>query len=274
MFNLRLAPAAFAAIATLSGGAAAAQTVDEIVAKHLQARGGYDKIKAIQTLKITRTVATPFTNVKVVVYKKRPSLVRFEQTATGQTTAVARGINAEAAWDTGPGGKITTRAAQFANEARDTDADFDGLLVDWKEKGHTVALEGKETFTGWEGYKLKVTTKNGVVRNIFIDTKTFLDRRHTGTVNLPPPPNAPAGAPPRQYNFVADYSDWKDVNGVKFAFAVDEDRSGQREPAQSFATYTEKIEANVPIDDAMFSPPAGSGAGVVQAFRPAVVRQP
>jgi hypothetical protein len=258
MFTLRHAAAALAAVATLSGGAAAAQTVDEIVAKHLQARGGYDKIKAIQTLKITRTVATPFTNIKVVVFKKRPAQVRFEQTATGQTTAVARGINADAAWDTGPGGKIITRAPQFANEARDIDADFDGLLVDWKEKGHTVVLEGKEAFTGWEAYKLKVTTKNGAVRNIFIDTKTFLDRRHSGTVNLPPPPNAPAGAPPRQYNFTADFSDWKDVNGVKFAFAVDEDRSGPRDPAQSFATYTEKIEANVPMEDTLFAPPSAT----------------
>ena len=45
---------------------------------------------------------------------------------------------------------------------------------------------------------------------------------------------------------------------MKFAFAVDEDRVG-REPSQSFATYTEKIEVNVPMEDAMFAPPAPSG---------------
>jgi hypothetical protein len=249
--------AAAAAATTLLPVSASAQSVDEIVAKHLQARGGYDKIKAIQSLKMTRTVATPFTSVKVVVFKKRPALVRFEQTAAGQTTAVARGINAEAVWDTGAGGKITTRAAQFASEAREIDADFDGLLVDWKEKGHSVTFEGKEAMTGWEGLRLKITTKGGVVRHIYIDTKTYLDRRHTGTVNLPPPPNAPAGSPGRQYNFVSDFSDWKEVNGVKFAFAVDEDRVGPREPAQSFATYTEKIEANVPMEDTIFAPLLG-----------------
>jgi hypothetical protein len=249
------------AAAALVAVPASAQNVDEIVAKHLQARGGYDKIKAIQSLKITRTVATPFTSVKVVVFKKRPALVRFEQTVAGQTTAVARGINADAVWDTGPGGKITTRPEKFAQEARDTDADFDGLLVDWKEKGHTVSLEGKEAMTGWDAYKLKVTTKGGTVRNVYIDTKTFLDRRHTGTVNLPPPANAPAGAQPRSYDFTADFSDWKDVNGVKFPFAVDEDRVGPREPAQSFATYTEKIEVNVPVEDAIFAPATSPSAG-------------
>jgi hypothetical protein len=244
--------------ASLLAVPASAQSVDDIVAKHLAARGGYEKIKAIQSLKITRTVATPFTSIKVVVFKKRPALVRFEQTPLGQTAAVARGINAETVWDTGAGGKVTTRAAQFASEAREIDADFDGLLVDWKEKGHTVALEGKEAMTGWEGYKLKVTTKGGVVRHIYIDTATYLDRRHAGTVTLPPPANAAAGAPPRQYNFVSDFSDWKEVNGVKFPFAVDEDRVGPRDPAQSFATYTEKIEANVPMEDTIFAPPSGS----------------
>ena len=257
---LTASTAAIAAAATLLAVPASAQSVDEIVAKHIAARGGYDKIKAIQSMKITRTVATPFSSVKVVVFKKRPALVRFEQTAAGQATANVRGINADAAWDTGPGGKITTRTAQLASEARETDADFDGLLVDWKEKGHTVTLEGKEQMTGWEGYKLKVTTKSGVVREIYIDTATYLDRRHAGTVTLPSPPNAPAGAKPRQYNFTSDFSDWKEVNGVKFAFAVDEDRVG-REPSQSFATYTEKIEINVPIEDAMFAPPAAPSGG-------------
>ena len=154
-----------AAAASLLAVPASAQSVDDIVAKHLAARGGYEKIKAIQSLKITRTVTTPFTSKdKVVIFKKRPALFRFERTATGQTAPVPRGINADAVWDTGPGGKIITREAQFASEAREIDADFDGLLVDWKDKGHTVALEGKEPMTGWEGYKLKVTTKGGVVR--------------------------------------------------------------------------------------------------------------
>ena len=253
--------AAAVAIATVCASPVSAQSIDEIVAKHVQARGGYDKIKAIQTVKITRTVATPFTSVKVVVFKKRPSLIRFEQTAAGQTTAVPRGINADAVWDIGAGGKVTTRAAQFATEAREIDADFDGLLVDWKEKGHTVTLEGKEALTGWEAYKLKLTTKGGVVRYIYIDTKTYLDRRHTGTVTLPAPAAAPPGSPPRQYDFVSDFTDWREVNGVKFPFAVDEDRVGKREPAQSFATYTEKIEINVPMEDTLFAPPTPPSGG-------------
>jgi hypothetical protein len=230
---------------------ASAQSVDELVQKYYAARGGYDKIKAIQTLKVKRLVATPFAKVNVVIYKKRPQLYRNEQAPTGQPM-VARGINPEAAWDTGAGGKITLRSEPLATESRELDADFDGLLVDWKEKGHTVALEGTEKLTAGEAYKLKVTTKGGAVRYIYLDAKTFLDRRHVGKMNLPSPP----GAPPRSLDVVWDFSDWRDVNGVKFPFAIDEERSGPRDPTQSFAAYTEKIEANLPMEDSLFAIPA------------------
>ena len=62
--------------------------------------------------------------------------------------------------------------------------DFDGLLVDWRAKGHTVAYEGKQALTGTETHKLKVTTKAGAVRYIYLDTTTYLDRRHRASWNL------------------------------------------------------------------------------------------
>jgi hypothetical protein len=242
-------------------GAAAivsAQTVDEIVAKHIQARGGYEKIKAIQSVRMTRTVATPFTSVQVIVLKKRPNLIRFEQTPKGQTTSTARGINAEAAWDTAAGGKIVTRPDKVAIEGRETDADFDGLLVDWKEKGHTVVLEGTEEYAGSPAYKLKVTTKSGSVRNVFVDTKTFMEVGMTGTALLPQMDPKTKEFRTQQSSFI--YSDFRDVNGVKFPFSIDEERIGGP-ITQSFATYTDKIEVNVPIEDSLFATPAAAPSG-------------
>src|SRR5688572_18995435 len=101
---------------------AAAQSVDEIVAKHVEARGGRQKLKAIQTIKITRTVATPFSDVRVILYKKRPNLFRAEQGPVKSAAALTpRGVNAEAAWDTGPGGQVVKRPDDAAAEARDLD---------------------------------------------------------------------------------------------------------------------------------------------------------
>ncbi|MEO6214117.1 MAG: hypothetical protein ABIP65_10870 [Vicinamibacterales bacterium] len=235
-----------------------AQTVDELVTRHVDARGGYEKLKAVKTLKMTRTVATPFSSVTLIVLKKRPNLIRWEQTPQGQTQAIPRAINATAAWDTVAGGKVVPRAEPMATEGREIDGDFDGLLVDWKEKGHLVAFEGREPSTGGDMFKLKVTTQSGAIRYVYLDAKSGLEVRQTGRVALGPDPKTKA----MRYNDVSfTFSDWKVVDGVRFPFAIDEERTGGG-ITQSFATFTDKIEVNVPVDDAIFavpSPPAGGG---------------
>jgi hypothetical protein len=223
-----------------------AQTVDEIVARHIAARGGKEKLAAIHTVKMTRTVASGIgTTLRVIVYKKRPNLFRLEQgPAQSNAPLIPRGINGEGVWDTVQG-KIVPRDARLSAESRDVDGDFDGVLVDWKEKGHSVVLAGKETLPGGEALKLNVTLKSGLTRTIYLDARTYLERRHTGVLNLP-------GG--RQFDVTIDFDNWRDVNGVKFPFDITEERTG-KEPVVNLVTYTESIEVNVPMDDAMFAPP-------------------
>ena len=244
--------AAIVAAVTLVPVAGSAQTVDEIVQKYYAARGGYDKIKAIQTLKIAQTVANPFSSTKVVIFKKRPGLDRWEMLPAGQSAVIPRVINAEGAWDTQQG-KVVARPEIMVKEDRDFDADIDGPLVDWKAKGHTLTLEGTEKVGNGSAYKLKLVTKSGATREIFIDSKTNLPVRETGRMSLPPDPRGN----PRYNEHVFVYSDWRDVNGVKFPFAVDEERTGGP-ITQSFAVYTEKIEVNVPMEEALFAPLTGT----------------
>jgi hypothetical protein len=239
-----------AAVCTIAAAAPAdAQTVDELVGRHIEARGGYDRLRAIETLRITRTVATPFSDVKVILYKKRPNFYRAEQGPTdGSAPLVPRGVNSTTAWDT-IRGRIELRPEAAAAEARELDGDFDGLLVDWRDKGHTVTYEGREKLPSGDTHKLKVRTKSGAERIIYLDATTYLERRQTGVLNLP-------GG--RQFDVVIDFGNYQEVNGVKFAYDINEDRTG-KEPSLSYVTYTEKIEANVPMDDALFAPPAPAG---------------
>lgn len=241
-------------VSILGATAASAQTVDELVAKHVAARGGAEKLKAIETMKITRTIATPFTSVQVVMFKKRPSLLRIEQTPKGQSQASVRGINAEAAWDVAQG-KVVTRPEVIAIEGREIDGDLDGLLVDWQAKGHTVTYEGKEKVGLNDAYKLKVTTKGGTVRDVYLDANTFLEAQVVGKVRLPA--LDPKTKEHRFYTTTLVYSDYRDVNGVKIPFSIDEERI-EGPITQSFAVYTDKVEVNVPMDDSLFAPPASA----------------
>jgi hypothetical protein len=48
------------------------------------------------------------------------------------------------------------------------------------------------------------------------------------------------------------FGDYREVAGVKFPFAIDDERDG---PGQTYAIYVQKIEPNVSIEDAVFDPP-------------------
>ena len=84
MLNLRGTVAGLIGLISIaSTGAVQAQTVDEIVARHIEARGGEARLKAVQTIKMTRTVAAGIGSaLKVTVYKKRPALMRLDQQST------------------------------------------------------------------------------------------------------------------------------------------------------------------------------------------------
>jgi hypothetical protein len=153
-------------------------------------------------------------------------------------------MNGDAVWDVVQG-KPLPRQAQLAAEARDVEGDFDGWLVDWKVKGHSVTFTGVEASPGGDLLKLAVTLKSGLARTVYLDARTYLDRRHTGVLNLP---NG------RTFDVTIDYDNWRDVEGVKFPFDITEERIS-KEPVVTLVTYTEKIEVNVPMDDGLFAPP-------------------
>jgi hypothetical protein len=227
----------------LVSGGASAQTVDEIVAWHIDARGGKAALEAIQTVRIERTIAATFNDLDVVIYKKRPALYRSEVKPEGSAAPpTVRGF-AETAWET-VGGKTAVRDGAAAVEQRELDADFDGILVNYRDKGHSVALEGRQRAGATDAWKLKVTLKSGAVRYVYLDAATWLDSRHEGTIEI---------GPNRRVETTITFGDWREVGGVKFPFAIDEERKA---PGQTFTTYTRKIEVNVPMDDAIFRMPS------------------
>jgi hypothetical protein len=221
---------------------ASAQTADELVAKYVEARGGLAKLRAIQTVRIERTIGAVFNNIDAVIYKKRPSFYRSEQRVNGSPDVTVRGF-ADTAWET-VSGKTSVRQGAAPVEQREVDGDFDGFLVDYRDKGHTVALEGRQRVGGTDAWKLKVTMKSGAVRYVYLDAATFLEARHESTVEV---------APNRRIATTITFGDWREVNGVKFAYAIEEERDA---PGQTFVFYTNKIEVNVPMDEAIFRMPS------------------
>ena len=223
-----------------------AQTVDEILAKHFQAMGGLDKIRALNTMRITGTAENgPGMETPITIERKRPGKSRTEFTVQGMTGVQA--FDGEKTWSVMPfmGKKDPDVGSEEDNKNAQDDADFDGSLVDYKAKGHTVELVGKESVEGADAYKLKVTKKSGKVEYHYLDTETYLLVKSEGKFKN-------RGTEMEIESLMSDY---KDVNGYMAPFSMDQGVKGM--PQRRKMTFT-KIELNVPIDDSRFTVPAGA----------------
>jgi hypothetical protein len=127
------------------------------------------------------------------------------------------------------------------------DSDFDGPLVNYKEKGNKVELVGKEPVEGTDAWKLKVTLASGDVQYYFMDTDYFVPIKveHKRMVR---------GAERETETSIGDY---KEVAGVYFPHSFETGQKGS--PNRSKVVF-DKIEANVPLDDSLFHAP-GKGQG-------------
>ena len=238
--RLLLVVAASFALASL----ASAQTADDIVARYVAARGGMEKLKAVKTMRMSGTMtAGPGIEVPVTLEMKRPKSMRMEVTVQGLT--VVQAYDGTTAWAINPlqGKKDPEALPAEQTKLLDEQADFDGQLIDYKEKGATVELVGKEQVEGTDAYKLKVTNKDGEVRYHFLDAEYFLEIRTEASRTI-------RGT---QMEFESSIGDYKEVGGLMFPHSVESGAKGN--PQRQKMTIT-KIELDPEIDDARFKMPA------------------
>jgi hypothetical protein len=220
------------------------QTADELVNKNIQAKGGMEKIKAIQSIRITGKLngGGGFTAV-ITQENQRPNLARDTFSLQGMTAITA--YDGSAGWRIQPfgGHKDPEWIGEDGLHGLVREADFDGPLVDYKEKGNTVEYLGHDIVDGDDALRLKVTLKNGDIVYYFLDPDTFLEIREEvqefirGSVR----------------ESVTEMGSYKPVNGVMYPFSVSQ---GSRENPAESTTTVEKIEVNVPIDASDFAVPA------------------
>ena len=221
-------------------------TVDQIVEKHTQALGGIDKLKAIQSVivhgKAVVTAGPSQIEGPIVMKIKRPGSMHMEMTMQGQS--YVQGFDGTTAWTVNP---FTGSPDPQKSNDEDTlqakdDSDFiEGPLVDYKAKGNTVELIGKEDVEGTSTYKLKITKKGGSVEYQYLDAQTFLPLRSSGK-------RKQAG---QEMEFESTPSNYKPVNGVMMPYSLSQKVNGN--PMMDLTV--EKIEVNAPIDDSVFQMP-------------------
>jgi len=229
---------------SLCGAFSYAQTADELIAKNIQARGGQDAMKAIKSVKITAkyeggggfTAAVGQENV-------RPNLIR--ETATLQGMTQIQAFDGTSGWQIRPFGGKKDPELMGEDDLRDLllDADIDGPLIDYKEKGSTVEYLGHDVVDGDDALRLKVTLKNGDIIYDYLDPDTFMEIRRgiqqfvRGSVR----------------ERVMGFGSYKPVAGVMFPFSISQ---GTKDHPEDSTTTVQKLEVNVTLDPADFALPA------------------
>lgn len=238
---------ALAAI-TLFPGSACAQSVDEVIASNIKARGGLEKISALRSSRTTGKliISSLFGSFRAgyLQENKRPEKVRQELIVQGMARTQA--YDGNIAWQISPfgGRKDPELMAQDDSKGLVLDADIEGPLVNYKQKGHKAELVGHDSVEGTDCYKVKLTLKNGDVRYYFLDADSYLELKTETQSDI-------RGAIQYTETF---YGDYEQVDGLYYPFAVETGEKG----SQSRQKLTiEKIEVNVPLDDARFSMPGG-----------------
>src|SRR5262245_7764485 len=123
------------ALVVLLPQVAAAETVDDVIAKNLKARGGLDKLKAIQSMRMTgKMMMGPGMEAAFTIEVKRPKRMRFEVTVQGMT--IIQALDGDMGWTVIPftGKKDPERMSADDLKQAQEQADIDGPLVDYKAK--------------------------------------------------------------------------------------------------------------------------------------------
>lgn len=220
-------------------------TVDQIVQKHIDAMGGAAKLKAVHSVKTTGTASLMGGQMEapVTVLMKRPNSMRLEMSVQGQSFVQA--FDGTTQWSINPfmGSPDPTKSSEEDSAvAREDSEDFiEGALFDYKTKGYTAELVGKEDLDGSPAYKIKITKKSGNVSYEFLDAKTFLVIKSIGK-------RKQMG---QEMEVETTSGNYKSVDGVMMPFSMEQKVGGK----SMFSVAVEKHEVNGPADDAQFHMP-------------------
>ena len=212
--------------------------LNELIEKNINARGGYEKLKAVKSLKITAKYVQQGRETPVILTIKRPYFVHAK--VLFPTTSLICGYDGKTAWWFDRA-RISEPQILPAEEGLIfvRYADFGDLFVDYEQKGQKIELIGIEDMDGQKTHKLKITSQNGIIRYVYLDAKNFLKVKESYKSKNK-----------KEFGLEVIFKDFRAIDGVMFPFY--HDITGEQ-------TIIERIEMNVDIDDSIFKMPQKTG---------------
>jgi hypothetical protein len=214
---------------------ASAQTVDEVIDKYIAAIGGKEKMLALKTVKMDGNLNVQGFDVSVVITVSNGIGIRTDISVPGMGEGYQI-MTPTKGWNFMPfqGQSAPEEATEDQVKAGQNGLDIQSPFLNYKEKGNTVELLGKEKTEGVECYKIKLTNKFGKVATVFIDAVNYYRIKTVSKANV----NG------QEMDVETVYSDFKKTaDGYVFSYSQTAPRG-----AITFSTIT----VNKPVDENIF----------------------
>jgi hypothetical protein len=247
-FPIRLAATFLAALAW--AGAAGAQTADEVIEKSLAALGGraaHAKIKSRSTVG-TIVLSTPggeisgTIEVLNAVPNKTRTLIKADLSSLGAGALVM-----DQRFDGSSGfvldslqGNREMTGGQLESMRNNS---FPHPFLDYKQKGTSAQLKGKEKVGDREAFLLIFDPISGPEVRQYVDAANFLPLRAVISIDVP--------ELRQSVEQTAEFLDYKELDGVKLPYRIRASSS-----IQNFTVTISRMEHNVAVDQTLFVKPA------------------
>lgn len=224
----------------LVGSFLSAQTLEDVLKAHFSAIG-QDKLLKVNTIKVTGKLVQAGLEIPFIQMAARPAGIRVE--ATFQDLTLIQTYDGKEGWNINPFAGITDPQPMGEDELKQLkyQADLDGMLWNWKEKGYTVTLEGQEEDEGTNCFKIKIVTPEGDTFTTYLDAESYIPVRTNAKVKV------------QGNESEADtyFSNYMMVEGIAIAGQTVTKIGGQI----ANTIVSEKVELNVDLDKSLFGKP-------------------
>jgi|GWRWMinimDraft_5_1066013.scaffolds.fasta_scaffold07746_2 hypothetical protein len=213
-----------------------AQTVDEIINKHIDAIGGKEKMMALNSVKFEGSLNTQGFDVVLVVTVLNGKGARTDISVPGMSEGY-RIVTPTKGWNFLPFQGMTgpEDAPDDQVQSGQSQLDIQSPLLNYAAKGHKVELLGNEKVDGADCYKLKITYKNGKVSTLFINTTSYYKVKSISKTNV--------GG--QEMDLETTFTDFKKLpEGYVFPYSSTN---------QSGTIIYSSIEVNKPVDEKIFT---------------------
>jgi hypothetical protein len=220
-----------------------AQTVETVITNYINFIGGGQQWKKINSIVSSGTYNYGGMEFPFDSYSKAPDLYKYVVSTNGKFFAQA--FDGKQGWKIDGFKGETTKTILNGKEARsmanEADVELENVFINYKEKGYSALLEGKDSVGNILCYKVKLISEGNDTSTYFFSVNDFsLLKKQAVSKNE------------ELDKSMLDtyYSDYTTVEGIKFPFKM-----VSKVGDQTILTITiKKLQLNAAIDDNIFKP--------------------